>query len=128
MSATIFRFQSAQLEGRMDPFYYLRKFLNLERTLMSRGGITLGKIAPIMASGATPQLSRREELYDDEENGVPFLRVQNVTEGGVYEHDLVFISREVHETDLRRSRVLGGDLLVTITGRIGSAAVVRDGF
>ena len=128
MSAAVFRVRSADLAGRLDPFYYLPRFAELERAIAPRSARTLGKIVRAMSSGATPHLSRREELYDDAENGVPLLRVQNVTEDGVNERDLVFIRREVHETDLRRSRVSGGDLLVTITGRVGSAAVAPDGF
>ena len=128
MSATVFRVQSADLGGRLDPFYYLPKFVEAESAIVARGARTLGKIVRTMSSGATPHLSRCEEHYADAENGVPLLRVQNITEEGVNNRDLVFIRREVHESDLRRSRVLGGDLLVTITGRVGSAAVAPEGF
>ena len=128
MSAVIFRVQSADLAGRLDPFYHLPEFAEVERKVLARGGRPLGGMIRGMASGATPQLSRRGELYADAEAGAPLLRVQNITEEGVNRRDLVYIRREVHESDLRRSRVLGGDLLVTITGRIGDAAVAPDGF
>ena len=128
MSAVIFRVQSADLAGRLDPFYHLPEFAEIERIVAGRGGRPLGGLVRDMSGGATPLLSRREELYSDPEDGVPLLRVQNITEEGVNRRDLVHIRRAAHEFDLRRSRVLGGDLLVTITGRIGSAAVAPDGF
>ena len=128
MSAVIFRVQSADLAGRLDPFYHLPEFAEMERTVVARGGRPLGGLVRDMSGGATPHLSRRDELYSETEDGVPLLRVQNITGEGVNFRDLVRIRRTVHESDLRRSRVLGGDLLVTITGRIGSAAVAPDGF
>jgi type I restriction enzyme S subunit len=38
--------------------------------------------------------------------------------------DLKYITEEVHKSDLRRSQLQPGDVLVTITGRLGTAAVV----
>jgi restriction endonuclease S subunit len=54
--------------------------------------------------------------------GVPLLGVGNVTEGGI---DLTEVNRitELEHGRLARSRVRRGDLLVTITGRIGTAAI-----
>ena len=54
--------------------------------------------------------------------GVPLLGVGNVTEEGI---DLTEVNRitELEHTRLGRSHVRRGDLLVTITGRIGTAAI-----
>lgn len=51
------------------------------------------------------------------------LRVQNITSEGLKLEDVVFINQKTHHKDLKRSQVFEGDLLVTITGRIGSSAV-----
>ena len=42
--------------------------------------------------------------------------------------DAKFIKREVHEGMLKRSQLKKDDLVFTITGRIGSVAVVPDNF
>ena len=57
-----------------------------------------------------------------------FLRVQNVTDQGIDLSDVKFITREVHNGMLKRSRLKKDDLVFTITGRIGSVAVVPDDF
>lgn len=74
-----------------------------------------------ISSGATPKVD--EDYYTDS-SGVPFLRVQNVTDQGIDLRDIKFIKREVHEGMLKRSQLRKDDLVFTITGRIGSVAVV----
>lgn len=76
-----------------------------------------------IAGGATP---RRDDqsLYTD--GGVKFLRILNIDDGEIVEQDLKYITSAVHEGDLERSQLAADDVLVTITGRVGSAAAVRD--
>lgn len=78
-----------------------------------------------ISSGATPKVD--EDYYADS-SGVPFLRVQNVTDQGLDLRDIKFIKREVHEGMLKRSQLRKDDLVFTITGRIGSVAVVPANF
>ena len=78
-----------------------------------------------ISSGATPKVD--EDYYTDS-SGVPFLRVQNVTEQGIELRDIKFIKREVHDGMLKRSKLRKDDLVFTITGRIGSVAVVPANF
>lgn len=78
-----------------------------------------------ISSGATPKVD--EDYYTDS-SGVPFLRVQNVTDQGIDLRDIKFIKREVHEGMLKRSQLRKDDLVFTITGRIGSVAVVQANF
>ena len=47
---------------------------------------------------------------------------------GIILEDVKFIKREVHEGMLKRSQLNKNDLVYTITGRIGSVAVVPEGF
>lgn len=82
------------------------------------------------ASGATPKKDT-DDYYSDKENGIPFIRVQNLSVTGELDtNDLVYISKEVHEGMLKRSQVKAHDLLVKITGvgRMAVASVVPDGF
>jgi len=85
----------------------------------------LGDVMTEMSGGATPRVT--EDYYIDE-GGVPFLRVQNITETGINLDDVKFIKSEVHKTMLKRSQLKKDDLVFTITGRIGSVAVVPENF
>ena len=75
-----------------------------------------------MAGGATP---RRQDESQYAESGVKFLRIQNVTEHGLDFDDVKFISPATHNELLGRSQLQNGDVLLTITGRIGTAVTVR---
>ena len=121
----IFAVWSDGLEGRFDaPYYrpYLRELLN---QVLKQKHYRLGDVITEMTGGATPEVTG--DFYM-EEGGVPFLRVQNVTEMGIDLDDVKYIKPEVHETMLKRSQLKKDDLVFTITGRIGSVAVVPDGF
>lgn len=72
-----------------------------------------------------------ELYYTDKENGIPFLRVQNLSSTGILEFcDCKYINKETHENYLKRSQVFENDLLVKITGvgRMAVASVVPMGF
>ena len=56
------------------------------------------------------------------ESGVPLLRVQNVKDGWIDESTLVYITPE-KQHQLRRSRVLPGNVVLTKAGTIGFSAV-----
>ena len=85
----------------------------------------LGTLISEISSGATPKV---DENYYADSSGIPFLRVQNVTSHGIDLSDVKFITPEVHNGMLKRSQVKKDDLVFTITGRIGSVAVVPDDF
>ena len=77
-----------------------------------------------IAGGATPSRSD-DSLYADDDNGVRFFRILNVDDGEIVDRDLKYVTADVHNVLLERSQLDGGDVLMTITGRVGSAAVVR---
>ena len=85
----------------------------------------LGVLISNISSGITPKV---EKDYYTDSSGIPFLRVQNVTSLGIDLSDAKFIKKEVHEGMLKRSQLQKDDLVFTITGRIGSVAVVPDNF
>jgi type I restriction enzyme S subunit len=77
-----------------------------------------------IASGKTPLGG--SEVYVDE--GITFLRSQNVYDEGLRLDDVAFISEAVDEA-MAVSRVIVGDILLNITGAsIGRSCVVPDGF
>lgn len=116
------------LESRFDPFFYKPKYIALD-TALKRGHYQVKPIGDLIlrtSGGATPKA--KSEAYCDATSGVPFLRIQNIGQGYIDLADVKYIRPEVHKGLLRRSQLKPGDLLFTITGRIGTAAVVPRGF
>ncbi len=83
--------------------------------------VSLGVISPEIVGGATPTRGD-QELYT--RSGIRFLRILNVKPNEIVEDDMKFIQEHVHEADLKRSQLAPDDILMTITGRVGTAAVV----
>ena len=119
------------IEKRLDPFYYIPSIIELENKVKKLNPKPLRYYVKHISSGATPKTTEVEKYYSDAENGVPFLRVQNLSPTGLLElEECKFINWETHENYLRRSQVSGGDLLVKITGvgRMAVASVAPEGF
>lgn len=111
---------SETVEGdRLDADYLNPKYTNLIRHLRNLPHITLGNLATF-SNGATPKGANYLE------EGVPFLRIQNINKNRLNLDDVVYISRDIHNSSLKRSQLKPGDVLITITGRIGTAAVIPD--
>src|SRR3989344_1608117 len=123
-----FTIYANEFEGRIDPHFYRPEFLELEKKIAKKTNKKLGDFIISVSGGATPSRQKDDELYTDEEQGIPFLRVQNITENGLVLDDVKFITKEVHETELKRSQIKEDNLLITITGRIASSCVVPKGF
>jgi type I restriction enzyme, S subunit len=64
--------------------------------------------------------NRKVDMYQD--SGIPYIRVKDVLPSGIFLDELKYISQEKHN-ELIRSRVVPGNLLITIAGRLGTAAV-----
>ena len=63
--------------------------------------------------------------YVDE--GVNFLRVENLTSDGYISHSkITHITEEMHENYLKRSILKANDLLISIAGSLGKSAIVRE--
>lgn len=112
----------SEIEGRLDSEYYRPDIAKLEKVIRQKSTKKLADFAYFMASGGTPNVSE-ENYYSDEKNGIPFLRVQNLTEQGVLDlNGLKYISKDVHENMLKRSQFDDQDLLIQITGLIHGIA------
>lgn len=105
--------------GRADAEYYKRKYLNILTYIEQKPHFTLDELATF-SGGATPLGA------DYLDQGIPFLRIQNVGENRLVMDDVVYIDEAVHANLLKRSQLAPRDVLITITGRIGTAAVVPD--
>jgi hypothetical protein len=127
----VFILNKSELEKRFDPFYYIPELLELEKKVLAKQPKKLRYYVQSMASGATPKTTESEKYYAEKENGIPFLRVQNLSPTGVLEFDdCKYINEETHNGMLKRSQVSACDLLVKITGvgRMAVASVVPEGF
>lgn len=69
--------------------------------------------------------NRKVDMYQDD--GIPYIRVKDVLPTGIDLSDIKYISQEKHQ-ELNRSRVIPGNVLITIAGRVGTAAVFPDTF
>lgn len=65
---------------------------------------------------------RREEFVDD---GVPFIRANNLINGTVNDSDMYYITVKKHQ-ELVKGHVKKGDVLITTRGRIGRISVVPE--
>lgn len=117
--------QWGQAKGRLDTGFNHPRYelLNARLDAAAAPAQALGSILWSIASGATPRRSD-ESLYADADDGIKFLRILNVVDGEIVEQDLKYITEAVHKSDVARSQLDAGDVLMTITGRVGSAAVV----
>lgn len=112
-------FGQAWAAGRLDAEYWGTGYTTLIDYLKSMPHYTLADLADF-ANGATPRGARYLE------RGIPFLRIQNVGRSRLELDDVVYIDEETHNDLLSRSQLQPGDVLITITGRIGTSAVVPE--
>lgn len=133
MSKNIFYTKFSEVSSsRLDPFFYIPELVELENKVKKVSTKKLKDFVISVSSGATPKKSIANEYYaENEKDGIPFLRVQNLTKYGKLDFDgLKFITKDTHEKMLKRSQVEEDDLLVKITGvgRMAIASVPEKGF
>lgn len=127
----VFLVNHSELEGRLDIDYYRPKINALEKRIRQKTTKKFKNFIVKIASGATPSVQEETKFYSTKENGIPFLRVQNLNVSGELSlEDVKFINVETHNNDLKRSQVSKHDLLVKITGvgRMAIASVAPNDF
>lgn len=127
----IFIVNRSEIEGRLEPEFYRPSLSSLESRIRSLATHKLRDYAISLAGGATPKKTEADSFYTDSENGIPFLRVQNLqTNGELSLAGCIYINKDTHNGLLARSQVSEGDLLVKITGvgRMAVASVAPKGF
>ena len=86
--------------------------------------VRLGEITNRIGSGSTPRGGKNAYL----DNGIAFLRSQNVLNDGLKLNDVAFISDETHEK-MKNTKVFPKDILLNITGgSLGRCALIPDDF
>ena len=85
-------------------------------------GCELNDAASIITKGTTPTTAG----FQYTESGIPFIKVENINDGGIDHSSIVqFISSDAH-TALKRSQFVEGDILFSIAGTIGKTALVKN--
>lgn len=84
--------------------------------------VCIRDVSNLVTKGTTPTSLGLE--YTSE--GVPFLRVQDLTDNSLENSpSVLFVSDKTHEV-LSRSKIFSGDVLISIAGTIGRTAVVPE--
>lgn len=104
---------------RIDAHYFGKAALTVERRIASGRWDTLGKLARSVESFGAYDLTNHFAYVDE---GIPFLRCQNIRDGLVDFTDVLYVPCEA-ETLLAKSKVQPGMLLFTMSGSVGNAAV-----
>jgi type I restriction enzyme, S subunit len=117
--AQVMMFSDVISSDRLDSEYWGTEYTTLMDYLKKTSHKTLAELSDF-SNGATPRGANYLVA------GIPFLRIQNVSKNRLNLDDLVYIDAETHNNLLRRSQLHPGDVLITITGRIGTATVVPE--
>ena len=133
MGENVFFTKFSEISGeRFDSFYNRPELVELEKVVTNVSNKKLKDFVISISSGATPKTSEESKYYtDDKENGIPFLRVQNLSTSSILNLENVkYINTETHNNMLKRSQVNENDLLIKITGvgRMAITSVPPKGF
>lgn len=88
--------------------------------------VNASEICHTITKGTTPS------YFLDSSNGqatIPFIRVENLTFDGSlkFEGNSLFISKTIHDSELSRSKVFSGDILMNIVGPpLGKVSLITD--
>ncbi len=114
--------QSDEIEGRIDPLFYHPKYLQVIHKLQ-KSKYEIKRIGDICSRIVDGPFGTQLKVEDYTTEGIPVIRISNVKSGEISENNLVKISLEKH-AELKRSRVLPNDVLLTKAGAIlGYSAV-----
>ena len=83
----------------------------------------LCECSTVISKGTTPRGGKSAYKSD----GVNYLRIENLNDDGTINHtNISHISIEEHETNLKRSKLEEGDLLISIAGTLGKVGFVTE--
>lgn len=116
--------QKSQLEGarRLDAEYYQPEYLDLEKKFDLLKTKTIEEISESVISFGAYSLT---SYIKWEQSGVPYINVGDIHDGYINLDNVKHISEKVDEI-LKKSRVNEGQVLLTMAGTIGNAAVAHD--
>lgn len=122
MSAKIFTVKRSEIEGRLDPIYYIRK-----NELVGYKHLKLEKIGKhfFVKDGDHDKLP--DDAVSDENNGFRYLRAQDLKENKIISEKPIYVTKKYFES-VRRCHIYPNDLLFSIMASVGATAVVPKNF
>ena len=119
-SVYIARSSSVISAGRLDAEHFQHKFFAAKQAILKAGAIEfvpINALINVLTNGHTPL------RHDLKEGDVPFLCAEHVDDFNVNYASKKRILSMQHGGELARTAVKDGDLLLTIKGRVGNAAI-----
>jgi len=114
---------SELFDDRMDSSFYLSQIeLGLDK-IFNKKDIKLLTLEDITRRIVDGPFGSAVLANDYVSEGIPFLRVQNVTDYGLNLDDVIFISKECNER-IARSQAVKGNIVFTKTGWLGNTCVL----
>lgn len=122
MSANIFTVKRSEIEGRLDPIYYIRK-----NELVGYKHLKLEKIGKhfFVKDGDHDKLP--DDAVSDKNNGFRYLRAQDLKENKIISEKPIYVTKKYFES-VRRCHIYPNDLLFSIMASVGATAVVPKNF
>jgi restriction endonuclease S subunit len=116
------------LNQRLDPYFFQEHFIQFTKELENSKYkvVSLKHISQKITSGVTP-LSGGDD-YTTAEEGIPFIRSGNINiDGNIDYSDLLFLKPLVHNSLMKSSKLIKGDLMIAIVGAtIGQVGIYLD--
>jgi len=115
-------FSEAMEARRLDAEYFQPKYyrvMDAIKALNPRQMVPLGDLLDKITNGHTPR------HHDLSVGKIPFLTAEHVFDFRINFNSEKRILTEHHEKELKRTQLREGDILITIKGRIGNAAIVE---
>lgn len=106
---------------RLDAEYYQPEYLDIEKKLNLINTKTIGEISESVVNFGAYSLCNFIQWQDA---GVPYLNVQDIKDGYIDFDNTKFIDEKVNEI-LKKSKVREGQVILTMAGTIGNAAVAH---
>ncbi|HNB19165.1 MAG TPA: N-6 DNA methylase, partial [Agitococcus sp.] len=109
---------------RLDPYFFKPEFMQWRKRFLKLNFKPLKNYILSWNRGDGP----RDGYYcDDEEDGVPFIRINNIKNHSINMNGIKYIHREIHNTKLKRTKVKPNDLIFAISGtkdNLGTLAII----
>ena len=107
---------------RLDADYYQPEYLKIEQILNSIKTVKIDEVAESVVNFGAYSLCN---YIVWQESGIPYLNVQNIKDGYIDLNGMKFIDDKVNEI-LKKSKVKEGQVIITMAGTIGNAAVAHN--
>jgi restriction endonuclease S subunit len=119
---SVVNFSKLTSDLRIDSEYYQPEYLFQEEKISCLSPRKLERLAKISDGN---HLSISDQFLEDENEGVRYLRGQDLTDFFIADSNPVYIPNKAYE-ELGRSHIYQGDILLSIVGTVGNVGLVTD--